>query len=221
MHSVQHFFPVCVWPKSHDPELRQTPNLWKHLSCWCVLSGGRINDMWYWVSPHRQLGQHSQEGRAVWFQETPWSNPCVLVPQATKRLTFLRGQRTSMDWQMSWEYFWHQRKFIHSFIDSFIPQSLSQEFGSRWTSCHLSEQPQNRLGEGRITFLWAKTAQGLAYHGAHSSAPFSKMHYMKVSKCSTAPLPSKHHCASVIQGILWWVSVLPSPPNANLPQSLE
>lgn len=67
MDSVARFFPLgCVWPKSYDPELQQTPNLWKYLCCWWVLSGGKKKKtMWYWVFQHRQLGRHIQEGRGL------------------------------------------------------------------------------------------------------------------------------------------------------------
>lgn len=40
MDSIPHFFPpVCVWPRSHNLEHQQAPNLWKFFCCWWLLGG--------------------------------------------------------------------------------------------------------------------------------------------------------------------------------------
>lgn len=48
-----------------------------------------------------------------------------------------------------------------------------------WSTYHLLKQPKNRLSGDRISFICAKTAQGMADYGDCSSAPFSHMHIVK------------------------------------------
>lgn len=82
--------------------------------------------------------------------------------------------------------------FIHSCLHSLIHSLVKFKFRSlvpMWASCHVYKWPKNGLSGNRINFICAKNSS--SHDGAGSSAPFSHVHRMKLSKYSPVLLFSK------------------------------
>lgn len=158
---------VCAWSKQYDPELQQTLDLWKSL----LLTGSR-----------RGLGErlwHRLLTQATGSPHPGRKHPCLFFLQATKPLPFLGDRPEGQNGPTAVTETFLSSRGNPSLTHSFISKEL-RSWVLTWSSYHPLEQPENRLSGDN--FIYAKTAQGMAYYGAGSCAPFSHRQIGETSK---------------------------------------
>lgn len=118
MDSAPHFFPpVCVWPRSHDLERQQAPNLWKYFCCWWLLSGKKTGHVTLSLPTQATGSLHPGRKECVVAGNTLEKSLLIYSP-SNKGPSFPQGPEDQNGLAAVGGISGSQRKFICSFFHS-------------------------------------------------------------------------------------------------------